>query len=114
MAIEHDSRSTINAGSVLILYCTITVDRRVAQNELLIVTTMWSGPHGELENETRVTVMKEQGTSGQYYSNITFNTIHVGDSGNYSCQANVSHPASQFILQGMNASVTTITVQGTT
>ena len=86
----------------------------MAQNELLIVTTMWTGPHGELENETRITVMKEQGTSGQYFSNVIFNTIHVGDSGNYSCQANVSHPASQFILQGMNTSVTTIAVQGTT
>ena len=86
----------------------------MAQNELLIVTTMWTGPHGELGNETRVTVTKEQGTSGQYISNITFNTIHVGDSGNYFCQANISHPATQFILQGMNTSVTTIAVQGTT
>ena len=114
MAVEHDDRSTINAGSVLVLSCTITLDRRVTQTELLIMTNSWRGPHGELENETRITVMKKQGTSGQYFSNVTFNTIHVGDSGNYSCQANVSHPASQFIHQGMNTSVTTITVQGTT
>ena len=114
VAIEHNSRSAINAGSVLVLSCTISVDRRVAQIKQLIVTNTWTGPHGELQNETRITVVQAHGTSGQYCNNVTFNRTHVSDSGNYSCQSNVSHQASQFIIQGMNASVTTIAVQGTT
>ena len=89
----------------------------MAQDTQLMVTNRWTGPHGKLDikepgNETRVTVMEEQGTNGQYSSNVTFNTVHVGDSGSYSCEANVSHQVSQFIHQGMNTSVTTVNVQG--
>ena len=118
MAIEHSSRSTIIAGSILVLSCTITLDGRVAQDTQLMVTSKWTGPHGELDNrepgnETRVTVMEEQNTSGQYSSNVTFNTVHVGDFGSYSCEANVSHRASPFVHKGVKKSVTTIAVQGT-
>ena len=104
------------------LHCSITLDRRVAENIQLMVTDRWTGPHGKLENEElengelnddpRITVVKEQDSSDQYSSTVTFNTVHVGDSGSYSCEANVSHRLSQFIHQGMNTSVTTIAVQG--
>ena len=90
----------------------------MAQDTQLMVTNRWTGPHGELDNkepgnETKVTVMEEEGTSGQYSSNVTFNTVHVGDSGSYSCEANVSHRASPFVHKGVKKSVATISVQGT-
>ena len=106
--------SLINAGSIFVLTCTIILDARLVRDENnLVVPRTWTGPHGELENDTRIVVEQARGGSGQYSINVIFNTIRVSDSGSYSCQANVSHRSSQFIHQGMNASVTTISVQGT-
>ena len=102
------------AGSTLTLICTTN-----EVNELtgIAVTNTWTGPRGEnildsSQNE-RITVSDAtKADNGTYTSMLVLTPLHMSDTGNYSCQAGVSH-MSEFILSSdSSTSQVIISVQG--
>ena len=78
--ITHNGGSKIYAGSVLTLTCTITLDRRVEQNEALMVNSTWTAPTNEIiANTTRITVQNLNSAQ----STIVFQPLLRSDTGNY-------------------------------
>ena len=84
------------AGSSLTLICTIRLDRVLVNLTGITVNNTWTGPHGKLfldssHNERiNITAATEDG-DGVYRSTVVFNHLHISDTGNYSCEAGVSH-----------------------
>ena len=66
----------------------------------IIVDSTWTGPHGKLDGRQNGRIIVTDATKGAdstYRSTIVITPLHMSDTGNYSCDAGVSH-MSEFIL----------------
>ena len=114
VVITHNRRSSFNyAGSMLTLNCTITLPLTILSNVVVPVNSViWTGPHGQLMPDSRITVSSvQQLSSGIYISAVVFNSLRTSDDGTYSCKANVSH-SSPFINDGVGSNTSTLIIQG--
>ena len=107
--------SDVYTGSVLILTCTVTIKKRVPQNDIM-VNISWTNGSTIVSNTTdneRITVsnLPQIGTSLNYTSTIVFNTIRQSDAGEYRCQANISYP-SPYVTDGIGSDNHTIITRG--
>ena len=107
--------SDVYTGSVLILTCTVTINERVPQNDVM-VNISWTNGSTIVSNTTdneRIAVsnLQQIGTSLNYTSTIVFNTLRQSDAGEYRCQANISHP-SPYVVDGIGSDNHTIITQG--
>ena len=114
VVVTHNRRSSLNyAGSMLTLNCTITLPPIILSNVVVPVNSViWTGPHGQLMPDSRITVSSAQQLStGLYTSAVVFNSLHTSDNGTYFCKANVSH-SSPFINDGVGSNNSTLIIQG--
>ena len=114
VVVTHSRRSSFNyAGSMLTLKCTITLPPTMLSNVMVPVNSViWTGPHGQLMPDSRITVSSAQQLSrGLYTSAVVFNSLNTSDSGTYSCKANASH-SSPFINDGVGSNNSTLIIQG--
>ena len=83
----------------------------------ITVNSTWTGPHGKLfldgSHSGRIIVTAAtKGADGHYRSTMVITPLHMSDTGNYSCDADVSH-MSEFILSfDFSTSRITINVKG--
>ena len=81
----------------------------------ITVDGTWTGPHGKLDgrqNGRIIAAAATKGADGSYRSTVVITPLHMSDTGNYSCDAGVSH-TSEFILSSdVNTSNIMINVIG--
>ena len=90
-----NSTGTIFAGSVLTLTCIITLDGGLSGMLTdLSVTTVWTEGGQEVSTGGNIMVSGAMFAVGTTYSStLSFNTVHTGDAGDYTCTATVSSPS---------------------
>ena len=114
VVVTHNGRSSFNyVGCMLTLNCTVTLPPTMLSNVMVPVNSViWTGPHGQLMPNSRITVSSvQQLSSGIYTSAVVFNSLNTSDSGTYSCKANASH-SSPFINDGVGSNNSTLVIQG--
>ena len=108
---SNTSSGDLYAGSVLTLSCTITIDDQLmsAENMVMVTSTWMKDSVMVTSNGQRITTsnVNRSGSSSEYISTLTFNTLHIGDTGRYTCQANISE-SSLFTVNGIGMASTTI------
>ena len=115
VTITTNTEGIIYAESILELICNIILDENVVANkQILVVNSRWTGPDGELTNGTRITLTPAVTTSshGLYISMVTIKTLRKNDTGNYSCMVTVSHSESEFVTDGSSIHSVDINIQG--
>ena len=99
------------AGSILTLSCTITIDEQLmSTGNMVMVTSTWLKDSVIVtSNDQRITTSqtKRSGSTNEYISTLSFNTLRIGDTGRYTCLANISH-SSLFTVDGIGMANTTI------
>ena len=115
VTITTNTEGTIYTGSILELICNIILDENVVANkQILVVNSRWTGPDGGLTNGTRITLTPAVTTSSHrsYISMVKIKTLRKNDTGNYSCLVTVSHSESEFVANGSNIHSINIKIQG--
>ena len=73
----------------------------------ITVNSTWTGPHGI------IVTAASKGADGRYRSTMVITPLHMSDTGNYFCDAGVSH-MSEFISSDLGTSLIMINVKGIT
>ena len=84
----------------------------------ITVNSTWTGPHGKLfldgSHSGRIIVTAAtKGVDGRYRSTLVITPLHMSDTGNYFCDAGVSH-MSEFLSSDLGTSLIMINVKGIT
>ena len=114
VTVQHNSGTTIYAGSVLTLTCRIfVIDVPPNLDSGVTVTTAWLGASGNpLNGGDTITVNPAMGSIDTIYvSTVVFNTVRTNNAGTYTCQATATH-SSQFITDVTTPDVVTISPEG--
>ena len=110
---SNASSGDLYAGSILTLSCKITIDDQLmsAGNMVMVTSTWLKDSVIVTSNNQRITTSqaKRSGSTNEYISTLSFNTLRIGDTGKYTCQANISH-SSLFTVDGIGMASTTIMV----
>ena len=110
---SNASGGVLYAGSILTLNCTITIDEQLmsAGNMVMVTSTWMKDSVMVTSNGQRITTSqaKRTGSTNEYISTLSFNTLRVGDHGKYTCLANISH-SSLFTVDGIGMANTTIMI----
>ena len=117
VTVTADNDLIYYAGSNLTLICIITVN---GVDDLTGTTTInhtWIGPRGNAlingRHNRRITVTDAiEGVNGTYSSMVLLTPLHISDTGNYSCQADVSHMSEFISLSDVGTSQLMINVKG--
>ena len=113
MQLSNASGGDLYAGSILTLSCTITIDDQLmTAGNMVMVTASWMNNSVIVtSNGQRITTSqtKRTGSTNEYISTLSFNTLRIGDTGRYTCQANIGH-SSLFTVDGIGMASTTIMV----
>ena len=115
VSVSRNGGTTLYAGVVLTLTCEIDVNG-IPANMLsnIDVSATWTGPSGnELRNSGRITVTPAELDSGTtYISTVVIDTLITGNSGMYTCQANINPSVSLTFIDASNSSdVITLDIQ---
>ena len=89
---SNASGGDLYAGSILTLICTITIDGQLmSAGNTVMVTSAWM-KDSLADSSERITISeaKRNGSTNDYISTLSFNTLHISDAGNYTCKANLS------------------------
>ena len=83
----------------------------------ITVDSTWTGPHGKLfldgsENGRIIVTDTTKGGDGSYRSTVVLTLLHMSDTGNYSCDASVSHTSKFISAPDLGESVVVIHVKG--
>ena len=89
-------------GSNLTLICTITLDMQLAMAGTVEVSVKWSGPI-ELES-SMVVPSNEDSEILDYSTQLSFNSVSLNHSGDYSCEATVMATNSQYLHPSFSSS----------
>ena len=108
---SNASGGDLYAGSILTLSCTITIDDQLmrAANMVMVTSTWMKDSVMVTSNDQRITTSqaKHSGSTDEYISTLSFNTLRRSDTGKYTCQANISH-SSLFTVDGIGMANTRI------
>ena len=106
------SSGDLYAGSVLTLICTITIENKLmSAGNIVMVTSTWMNDSLTSDGQ-RITISEAErnGSTNEYISTLSFNTLRMNDAGKYTCQANISH-SSFFTTAGLALNNTIIMIK---
>ena len=110
---SNASGGDLYAGSILTLSCTITIDDQLmsAGNMVMVTSTWMKDSVMVTSNDQRITTSQTipRGSTDEYISTLSFNTLRVVDNGKYTCEANINH-SSLFTVDGIGMANTTIMI----
>ena len=104
--VSHNGGTTLYTGSVLTLTCEIAVPGIPADMLSNIdVSATWTGAAGnELTSHGRIIVTPAELNSGiTYISTVEFDSLTTGNSGMYTCQANIDPSVSLTFIDASNS-----------